>query len=150
MADLTQRPSAPPARSVFGDIFGFDPFRFVTQPDALGIDMRRTGTGYELDLPVPGFRPEEIAVTIEDRVLTIEGRGERRRFTRAMTLPDDVDEDRIEARVENGMLTLMLPQTPKTQPRRIAVHVGASPKNRSSTDAPSDTAIDGSAETSGT
>lgn len=149
MADLTNRTPGSPARSVFGDIFGFDPLRFVAQPDAFGIDMRRTGTGYEIDLPVPGFRPEEISVSIEDRVLSIEGRGARRRFTRALTLPDDVDEERIEAHVEHGMLTLTLPQTPKTQPRRIAVHVGA-PSAESSPAAPSDTAIDGTAETSGT
>ena len=54
----------------------------------------------------------------------IEGRGERRRFTRTVVLPEEIDADKIDARVENGLLTLTLPVIAKMQPRRIEVRVG--------------------------
>jgi HSP20 family protein len=124
MADLMRRQSSPASR-VFGDIFGFDPLRLLNQPDVFGIEMRRTDNGYEIDMPVAGFRAEDISVSVEDDVLTISGQNDRRRFTRSMTLPDEVDTDRIDARVENGMLTLMLPRSPQAEPKRIAVRVGS-------------------------
>jgi hypothetical protein len=107
-----------------GDLFGFDPFRMMGQPEAYGFDIQRTDQGYRLEIPVPGFRPEDINVTVEDRQLTVEGRNERRRFTRAITLPEEVDAERVEANVENGLLMLSLPLHPKAQPRRIDVKVG--------------------------
>jgi HSP20 family protein len=113
-----------PMRTIMGDLFGFDPLRVMAQPEALGFDIQRTDQGYRLEIPVPGFRPEDINVTVEDRQLTVEGRSERRRFTRAVTLPEEVDADRVEANVENGLLTLTLPLHPKAQPRRIDVKVG--------------------------
>ena len=73
---------------------------------------------------VAGFRPEEINVTVEDRQLTIEGRAERRRFTRSLILPEEIDAEAIEAHVEHGMLTLTLPVHARMKPRRIDVRVG--------------------------
>lgn len=122
MRDITRQP---PIRTIMGDLFGFDPFRgLIAQPEALGFDIQRTDQGYRVEIPVPGFRPEDINVTVEDRNLTVEGRSERRRFTRSVVLPDEVDADHVEANVEHGLLTLNLPLLAKAQPRRIEVKVG--------------------------
>jgi HSP20 family protein len=121
MQDITRRQ---PTRTIMGELFGFDPFRLVAQPDVLGFDIQRTDDGYRVEVPVPGFKPEDINVTIEDRQLTIEGHNDRRRFTRAVALPDEIDADRVDARVENGLLMLTLPLHPRVQPRRIEVKVG--------------------------
>jgi HSP20 family protein len=121
MHDITRQS---PMRTIMGDLFGFDPFRLMAQPEALGFDIQRTDQGYRVEIPVPGFRPEDINVTVEERQLTVEGRSERRRFTRAITLPEEVDADRVEANVEHGLLTLNLPVQPRAQPRRIEVKVG--------------------------
>jgi HSP20 family protein len=110
------------SRSLLGDILGFDPTS--RGPEAYGLEIERTDNGYRIEVPVPGFRPEEIHVTVEDRQLTIEGRAERRRFTRAIVLPEEIDADKIEAHVEHGMLALTLPLHAKMQPRRIDVRVG--------------------------
>ncbi|HTJ27554.1 MAG TPA: Hsp20/alpha crystallin family protein [Candidatus Limnocylindria bacterium] len=107
-----------------GELFGFDPFRLMGQPETLGFDIQRTDNGYRLEVPVAGFKPEEINVTVEERQLTIEGHSDRRRFTRAVVLPDEIDADRIEANVEHGLLTLTLPLHPRVQPRRIEVKLG--------------------------
>ncbi|BDE06619.1 hypothetical protein WPS_18950 [Vulcanimicrobium alpinum] len=118
----SQRPAS---RSLLGDLFGFDPMNLMRNPEAYGFDIERTDQGYRIELPVAGFKPDEISVTIEDRQLRVEGRSERRRFTRAITLPDEIDAERIDAHVDNGLLTLMLPLHPKMQPRRIDVRVGS-------------------------
>jgi HSP20 family protein len=112
------------APRTFGDVFGFDPFRnFVNGPAGYnGIDVTRTeNNGYRVELPVAGFKPEEIDVTLDENVLTIVGKSERREFTRSLLLPDEIDGDNIEAKVEHGMLTLTLNVHPKTQPKKIAV-----------------------------
>ncbi len=154
MANIMRRPNAPPMRSILGDVFGFDPLTMLARTDLLGMDVRRTDRGYELDIPMAGFRPEDVSITIEDGVVTIDAKNERRRFTRSITLPDDVNEDAIEARVEHGLLTLVLPLHPKAQPRRIAVQVagneGQVGQQAQPVGATANTAIDGSAETSGT
>jgi HSP20 family protein len=113
------------SRSWLGDVFGFDPMSLMRSPEAFGLAIERTDEGYRIEVPVAGFRPEEINITVEDRQLLVEGRNERRRFTRAIVLPEEIDAERIDARVDNGLLTLMLPLNQKMQPRRIAVRVGS-------------------------
>jgi len=107
----------------FGDLWGMDPFRNFasTMPGFSGIEVSRTEAGYVVDIPVAGFRPEDIEVTLEDGVLSVRGKNQKRSFTRTLTVPEDVDEERIEANVEHGMLTLALNLLPKAQPKKIAI-----------------------------
>jgi HSP20 family protein len=86
---------------------------------------------------LPGLVQEQLEVYVtEDNQLTI--RGERRptefanatwhrrergsgKFQRTLTLPADVDADKVEARLENGVLRLTLPKSKKAWPKKIAV-----------------------------
>jgi HSP20 family molecular chaperone IbpA len=123
MADVQLRvPSG--GRSLFGDVLGFDPFRGVypNLQGGFGFEIARIDNGYKVELPVPGFRPEDIEVTLEDRVLTIVGKSERRNFTRTLVIPEEIDADTIAANTENGLLALELHVHPKAQPRKIAVN----------------------------
>ncbi|HET7815538.1 MAG TPA: Hsp20 family protein [Candidatus Baltobacteraceae bacterium] len=104
----------------FADLWGADPFRAFSGP-SYGVEIARTETGYTVELPVAGFKPDQIDVTLEDGVLTVAGKNEKRSFTRAFTVPEEVDADRIEANVEHGMLTMTLALQPKAQPKRIQV-----------------------------
>ena len=87
---------------------------------------------------LPGIKPEDVDITVQDRVLTISGerrdeqeaeRGgyfvrERRRgsFRRSMTLPEGVEEDGIRARYEDGVLEVTLEGAAAVrEPRRIQV-----------------------------
>lgn len=124
MNESLRRPSP---RSIIGEIFGFDPFRLM-QPEALGFDVQRVEQGYRLEIPVAGFRPEDVEITIEERALTIEDRNDRRRFTRSIVLPDEIDAEHVDAHVEHGLLTLMLPLVAKKQPRRIPVRARTGPE----------------------
>lgn len=107
------------------DVLGYDPFRrFFSSLDP-EIDVVRNDDGFDVEIPVAGFTPEQIAVTVKDDVLTVAGKSDRRAFTRALKLPDDVDTATIEASVENGLLSLRLRRHPEAQPRTIPIRTSA-------------------------
>ena len=118
-----------------GSIFDWDPFRdFPTNANnLLGIDVRRTEGGYEIELPVPGFRKEELELTYQDGVVTVSGRNDRRSFTRSLSIPDDIDEEQIQANVEHGVLLLTLRQHPKRQPKKITIGTSAASREKLTT-----------------
>ncbi len=126
MAEVAIRPNTT-GRTLFGDLLGFDPFRLQpTVPTGWQFEINKSESGYTVELPVPGFKPEEIEVTVEDRVLTIVGKSAKRQFTRTLVLPEEIDAENLEATVEHGMLTLALRLHPKAQPRRIPVKLAGS------------------------
>ena len=66
---------------------------------------------YRLRIELPGFTREEISLSLEKRELGITAKSEREdafreEFSRTYTLPEDVDPDGIEAKLENGVLDL--------------------------------------------
>jgi HSP20 family protein len=125
MADLATRSNG--SRNLFSDVLGFDPFRNYYPASHLlqGVDIVRGENGYTVELAVPGFKPEQIDVTLDNGILTVSGKTEKRRFTRSLALPDEIDTENIQAKVEDGLLTLGLHFHPKAQPKKIAVQFGA-------------------------
>lgn len=101
------------------------------------LDVEETDDAFTLHVEIPGVKPEDVEVSLEESVLTIEGersfyderasesfrRVERRfgRFHRAVRLPDRVDGDRVEARYADGLLTIVVPKADEAKPRRIAI-----------------------------
>ena len=103
------------------EMLGYDPFRrFFTNIDPQ-IDVVRTEHGFDIEIPVPGYKNEEIDIVVKEDVLTISAKNERRAFKRSLKLPDDIDTDTIEAGAENGLLLLKLSRHPEAQPRKIEV-----------------------------
>jgi len=90
---------------------------------------------------VPGVKPEEVKISLEDNVLTIRGskqqaaeeRTERVHryertygtFERSFTLPATVDASNIQASYEHGVLTVTLPKAETAKPRQIEVQVAS-------------------------
>src|SRR5881275_3122428 len=81
---------------------------------------------------IPGVRREDVKLTVENNVLTIQGSkqqvAEERTygaFERSFTLPTTVDANSIKASYENGVLTVTLPKVEKAKPRQIEVQVAA-------------------------
>lgn len=88
---------------------------------------------------IPGVKPEDVKLSIENNLLTI--RGEKKQlaeekaervhryersygtFERRFALPNTVDPDRIEAQYDNGLLTVTLPKVERARPREIQVKV---------------------------
>jgi len=107
--------------SPYRDLLGFDPFQSLRSNWGFEYDVTRTEHGYDVEVPVPGFKPEQIDVSFKDGVLSVNAKSDRRSFSRAFTVPEDVDQEAIEARVTDGMLVLSLHRKPEAQPRRIQV-----------------------------
>jgi HSP20 family protein len=89
---------------------------------------------YVFHAELPGFEPEEFDVKISGKVLTVraEHKDEKKEtnggshyrygsFSRSVTLPHGVDEEKIEARYHSGVLELHLPKTDEAQGKRIEV-----------------------------
>lgn len=94
------------------------------------------GENLEMKIEVPGIAKENLSVKIQGNYLEIRGerisdapegytshRVERgtNSFTRSFTLPSDVDSSRVEARLDNGLLTLILPKSEAAKPKRITI-----------------------------
>ena len=105
----------------FRDLLGFDPFQNLRSNYGFEYDVTRKEDGYEVEVPVPGYKPEQIDVQIKDGVISVNGKSERRTFSRSFMVPEDVDVDSIEGRVDNGMLVLSLHRVPEAQPKRITI-----------------------------
>jgi HSP20 family protein len=126
-------------------------FGTPARPAAMPIDAYRHGEDFVVELDLPGVDAESIDLTIEKNVLTVHARRERGgldgveflvaerpqgTFSRQLFLGESLDSDRIDARYQDGVLTLRLPVAEKAKPRRVPITVGES----------SGTAIDASSE----
>jgi HSP20 family protein len=103
----------------------------------LPIDVAETDNSYLIKAPVPGFKPEEVEVTVTGDVLSVNAKHSEEKTTeqnnylrremavgnmqRQIVLPADARSENINARFENGVLTVEVPRTPKPQPKRIEV-----------------------------
>jgi HSP20 family protein len=101
------------------------------------LDVTESKDAYHIDVEVPGVNPEDINVTVDRGMLTVQGerrseeeksdrsyhRIERRygMFRRSISLPGDVDPSRVQATYDNGVLRLEVPKTDGGQPKRIEV-----------------------------
>jgi HSP20 family molecular chaperone IbpA len=128
IARTLHRPAAPRGGaagavvySPWREALSYDPFRrFFTNLDP-EIDVIRTENGFDVEIPVAGFKPEDVEITVKDDVLTITGKNEKRAFTRSLRLPEDIDGQSADATVENGLLSLRLTRHPEAQPQKIEI-----------------------------
>ena len=105
-----------------------------------GVDVREDGDHIYVEAELPGFKKEDVDITLENQTLTIsaerqeeqngrrEGKGdwllrERRysRFLRSFTLPPTVDEQSVNAKLADGVLTITLNKREETKPRKVQV-----------------------------
>jgi|GEM_PF-4498820 len=108
--------------------FTTDPFQVlenVTRRSSYYVSSNETG--YEVEIEVPGFTKDTLSLAVEDdNVLTIKGErtsrdGRTVKVQRQFMLPDDADPSTIQAKVENGLLTLTIQRHPKAMPKKIAI-----------------------------
>lgn len=128
---------------LFDDTFGGEGTATARRTWIPAADVRETDGEYTFELELPGIAPEHVELTADDGVLTVRGEKGRDRarkegdegrwhvlersygsFVRAFQLPQGVDEDRIDARFANGLLTVRVPKAERPQPRRIRIAEG--------------------------
>ena len=92
------------------------------------LDLDETEDHFVLRADVPGLGEEDIALEVQDRMLTISGerrdRAQLGRFSRSVSLPEGVDADTIEANLERGVLEVRIPKPEERKPKRVAIQVG--------------------------
>jgi HSP20 family protein len=104
------------------------------------VDLYETGDNVVLEMAVPGVQAHDLDVSVEGRQLTVSGTlpnlsdtDERRywlqsiprgQFSRTVSLPAGVDLDKVEARVHEGLLTLIMPKAASAKARRIEITNG--------------------------
>lgn len=85
------------------------------------VDVTEDEQGVRLVAEIPGYKPEGVKLSLENRVLTMSGEKANGSFKRSFTVPNTIDADKIEASVEHGVLTVVLPRAEAAKPREIPV-----------------------------
>jgi HSP20 family protein len=104
---------------------------------SLPVDVTRTADELVVEAALPGIKPEDVEITVEDGTLAIrgefrnersEGEGEtlvseirRGSVARAITLPTGLEPDKATATFEHGVLTLRIPKAEAVKPRQIRI-----------------------------
>jgi len=112
--------------------------------DSLGawspaVDIYDKGAEVVIHAEIPGMKIDDIDVRVENNILTIRGKKERKEevkedgyfrtersygtFSRSFSLPSTVNAAEIVAEYKEGILTLSLPKEEQAKPRQIAVRV---------------------------
>lgn len=115
-------------------LFDSDARRPLLRP---AMDVVENDKEVVIRIDLPGMKPEDVKIELEDDVITISGEmGDtiekeddryhyRERsygaFQRSLRLPNTVDKDKVEASFENGVLNITLPKLPQAQPKQITV-----------------------------
>lgn len=102
-------------------------------------DISETDTAYLIKAEIPGVKKEDVKVTIQDGMLTIQGERKMEKeekdkkyhriersygsFMRSFRLPDDADESGVKAEFKDGMLNVTLNKSEKAKPKSINVSV---------------------------
>ena len=101
------------------------------------MDLSETDDAYHIHLDVPGMTKEDLNINFHDGQLAVSGERKREEtneqrdfvrversygsFYRSFRLPKQVDADNIEASYESGVLTVRVPKSQESKPRRIEV-----------------------------
>ena len=125
------------ASGQFGQQHGAGP---AGQAWAPAVDITERKDAYVVTAELPGVGTEDLEITFQDGLLTIQGerhpapdttgekvhRAERRygAFRRSITLPRHVQADMIEASAQDGILQILVPKAPEVQAQRIQVRAG--------------------------
>ncbi|HEV2150242.1 MAG TPA: Hsp20/alpha crystallin family protein [Longimicrobiaceae bacterium] len=145
MAITPYRPATDLFRPMLEDFLGPMQGRGGRMGDMLRIpeaDVVETENEIRVVVELPGIKADDVSVDMENNVLTISGEkreartegderdtwhlSERRygKFSRSFVLPREVEQERIEARFEGGVLNVTIPKSEKAKRRRIQVQDG--------------------------
>jgi HSP20 family protein len=125
--------------SLARELFHWDPLFTGRSVSAFApaFEVKETTESFLLRADLPGVEEKDLDVATHNGVLTVSGSraGEDRKegesyavyerqfgsFSRAFSLPDVADPERIEAKLENGVLTLTIAKKAEAKPRRISI-----------------------------
>ena len=99
-------------------------------------DIFETGDIYSVRMEMPGIAKENLDIVIDDDELRITGESSveenesglkyadftSRNFSRLFRIGNDIDRNRIDAKLENGILTLILHKSEEVKPKKITIN----------------------------
>ena len=120
---------------------------FLGESDLMGdfaprLDISETDKEISIAAELPGLEPEDVHISLDRNTLTLSGEKRKEKeekgkrfyrversygsFHRSISLPDDVNQDKIDATFKRGVLKIKLPktQTAQRQSKRIAIKSG--------------------------
>lgn len=115
---------------------GWSPLSSVLEESSMPLaDVEETDEAYIVEVELPGVKRDDINLEVAGRRLSVSGERKARertgvlrrstrtvgRFDYEVVLPGDVDEDSIEASLDEGVLTVRVPKAERDRPRRITV-----------------------------
>lgn len=105
------------------------------EPRALGVNIREEDDAYILYALVPGLKAEDLNIQVLENIVSIEGEYKdedasflmselpRGAFRRSLRMPTEIDAEKVEAKIAEGVLTLTLPKAESAKPKKIQVTV---------------------------
>jgi HSP20 family protein len=133
-AYLTREPFSRLLDNFFNDLQGEEVSNRGWMPP---VDIQETEDAYKLHAELPGLTKDDINITLENNVLRLAGERKFEKeakkdsyhriertygaFTRAFTLPHQVNPEGVQAAFENGVLTITVPKAEQAKPRKISI-----------------------------
>jgi HSP20 family protein len=118
----------------------FRPFQWLSGSYAgpsLPLDVTTDANTVTIEAALPGIKPEDVDITVENGAVTISGKTADERtadegsyvlqeirrgsFSRTVTLPSGLEPDKARATFENGILRLEIPKAEQLKPRQIRI-----------------------------
>jgi len=103
------------------------------------LDIYQNSNNVVVETPLAGVKPEDVRISIENDVLTIEGNSEQKSevddknyyrkevrygtFHRSVALPVSVNSDKAIAEYENGLLKIIVPKEEKVKAKEIKIDI---------------------------
>ena len=105
---------------------------FAWSPVALSV--WQDDEAFYLEAELPGVAESDVDITVHKGVLTIKGEKKEAegrqylhtsrtfgRFEKAISLPEQVDSEKVDASLTDGILRLVMPKVPQAQPRKVSL-----------------------------
>lgn len=135
----------------------FRPFRFMSggfDGPALPLDVTTDADALTIEAALPGVKPEDVDITVENNTVTISGKTaderkaeegsylvqeiRRGQFSRSVSLPSGLEPDKADATFENGVLRLRIPKAEQVKPRQIKISPVSEGNGRTASDRPAE------------
>ena len=126
--------------SMARELLSWDPFFGGRQVTAFApaFEVKETADAFVLKADLPGVAESDVDIAVHNNVLSVSGsrQAEERKegesyalyerqfgsFSRSFSLPDMADGERISAKLEHGVLTLVIAKKAEAKPRKISVN----------------------------
>jgi HSP20 family protein len=135
----------------------YRPFRWLAgghDGPGLPLDVTTSNDTLTIEAALPGIRPEDVDITVENGTVTISGKTvdertaeegsyvlqeiRRGNFSRTVTLPNGLEPDKASATFENGILRLEIPKAEQVKPRQIKISPVSDGNGRRAGDKPAE------------